>query len=314
MDFKLDTFLVKLNSKNIISISQKPNEYDLSEEFVLHDIGVSSRIFNNWVKVGLMPTRARTDMSDHRFNFIELIWFNLVMELRVFGFSLKKIKIVGNLLLGKINLTAILRSLDKDKKAKIIQPVKSINAESEEEKTRIIQDTKRDLRNIERSKEPIYFNWLEGLIKSFLIYRTDVKIMIDPSGKVALDFGDTDKSIIEAQMKEDGFDSESYIVISLMKFFKKFISEQKHINYIKRKKILNENEIFILNQIREGRTKEIILKFTDKKPTILEVAKGKNEDIESQISELMLSRKYQEISVITEDGIIAVSAIKTKLT
>ena len=152
------------------------------------------------------------------------------------------------------------------------------------------------------------------MVNEFLLYRKDVKLLIDKNGKV-IPYSDSffEKEEFEKIQAELGFDSESFISISLIKFFRKFILNKANFNFIKENNILNENEAHILSLVREGKAQSITIKFKNEKPYLLEITGEKKIQAEARLSEIILNRGYQDISIKTENGNIVISNYTTKI-
>ncbi|MBI5539095.1 MAG: hypothetical protein HY951_03485, partial [Bacteroidia bacterium] len=189
----------------------------------------------------------------------------------------------------------------------------NIPLNNEEEKKKLVDSIKKALDDPNEVVEFFQTNILSLLINEFLFYRNDVRILIDQKGNVVpytdefikhKDFGNI--------MKEVDFDNESYINISLLKFFRKFTMNKKYFNFLQDNNILNENEAHILSLIREGKAKIITIKFKDHKPYMLETTKEKKIQAETRMTEILLNRGYQDISIRTENGNISYSNITTK--
>ena len=313
MKFYLDPILEPADAESLLEGLAKITELNFSQEFVVQDIGVSSRVMNHWNEKGLMPLKLRIENSTYRFNFIELIWFNIVKELREFGYPLEKLKDLCTILMKSIDYSEYLRTMSQKEKNNIIKRLEDIRIRDEESKKKFIATIKKELSDSAKGEEYLFANMLSLLINEFIFYREEIKILIDHKGNV-LPYMEQEsyKPVLEKIKKDIGFDNESFITISLMKFFRKFILNKANFNFIRENNILNENESHILSLLREGKAKSITIRFKDQKPYMLEVTKEKLIHAEARLSEVFLNRGYQDISMKTENGNIVVSNITTK--
>lgn len=71
-------------------ISQNLNE----RKYTLRDTGQTFRNISHWSNVGLLSNAKDNEYDWRRFSIVDLFWIYLIAELREFGLSLKKIKIV----------------------------------------------------------------------------------------------------------------------------------------------------------------------------------------------------------------------------
>lgn len=313
MEFSLDTIFNSMSADSFMEGIEKTNELRFQQKFVLKDIGISTRVMNHWDAKGLIPASLRNKGGTYTFNFIELIWMHIVKELREYGYPLENIKIACFFLTTPIDYTEYFRTQSKAEKEEITKRAENIPLNNEEEKKKLVDSIKKALDDPNEVVEFFQTNILSLLINEFLLYRSDVRIHIDQKGNV-LPF--TNELINHKEynkvFKEVEFDHESYISISLFKFFRKFTMNKKYFSFLQDNNVLNENEAHILSLIREGKAKTITIKFKDHKPYMLETTKEKKILAETRMTEILLNRGYQDISIRTENGNISYSNITTK--
>jgi DNA-binding transcriptional MerR regulator len=313
MKFYLDTLLEPADAMSLMDALAKTVDLNFSQDFVIQDIGVSSRIMNHWNEKGLMPLKLRIENSTYRFNFTELIWFNVVKELREFGFSLKKIKDIRMILLKSLDYSGYFRNMQQKEKDKILKKMNNIRIKDENSKKQFIESIRVDLDASAKQTEPVYTTIMNILINNFILFRDEIKLLIDVNGNVIpIMESERNDEIYEKLKRDIKFDTESYITISLMKYFRKFILNKSNFNFIRNNNILNENESHILSLVREGKAKSITIRFKEQKPYMLEVTKERKVHAEARLSEVLLNGGYQDISMKTENGNIVVSNITTK--
>lgn len=306
-----DSLLNATDPNTVLGMIDQANSINLSREFVIKDIGVSSRVLNHWAGQGLIPIEVREKNQKYNFNFLEWIWLNIVKELRDYGFSLDKIKIICHFLLVQIDYSEMIRSASKEQKEKLLDRVNEIEFPNKEEKEKFKEALKKNIHNIESNKINYSNNILSQMIVEFLFYRRDVRLLIDIEGKV-VPYTDNDQGYHNVMMDSIEFDKDSFISISLLKFFKKFIQNPKHLDFIRANKFLNENELHLLSIIRSGAAKSITIRFKNQQPFMLEVTSERKIQLEARLSEILLNRGYQDISISTENGNIAFSLVTTK--
>lgn len=83
------------NNKINNTISTTINEKVLSNQYTES----GARVINLWIKDGLMDDERDESQRWHRFSLIEVIWINIIEELRDIGFNKEKIKKVKDQLL-----------------------------------------------------------------------------------------------------------------------------------------------------------------------------------------------------------------------
>jgi DNA-binding transcriptional MerR regulator len=309
-----------LDAKDITTLfdnADKLSRMELSMKFVMEDIGITSRVYNHWVKMGIV-TRKINFSGGHKyhFSFTELIWMNIIQELRKYDFPLPKIKKLYLGLMWTIDLYDMLKEIPIEDRNEIIEAIPDIPiGDNIEDKDALIADIseKFSIADNNPENEHLYTTLLELIIGSILMYRSDVRILIDYNGN-CLPYSERDVQLngFEALFEDSCIDKHSYICISMMKFLQKFISSNKHIPFLTESQILNDNELYILSLIREGKAKSITINFAGDKPSMIEVKKDVKTFAETRLTEILLKRGYQEINIKTQDGNIAVSCVTTK--
>lgn len=78
------TFLQFINSKTV--------KYNLLDVKTGRKLNQSARIINNWIKQEVLSVNAEDMGKINRFNRVESIWLNIVIEARKFGFPLDGLK------------------------------------------------------------------------------------------------------------------------------------------------------------------------------------------------------------------------------
>lgn len=312
--FYLDPVMEPEDSASLMEGLARTIDLNFSQEFVIQDVGVSSRILNNWKNLGLLPNRLRIESSIYRFSFVELIWISIIKELREFGFSLPKIRLVEEILLTSIDYSEYFRGLTTKEKNGLLKKLNTLRIRDEQSKKQFIEAMKQDLDDQKKQNEPVYTNILNILINQFVLYREEVKLLIDVNGKVIPVFeSEKDSPVYEKLMNDAGFDRESYITISMLKFFRRFILNKDYFQFVRENRILNENETHILSLMREGMAKSITIRFRDQKPYLIEVTREKKVQAEARLSEILIRGGYQDISMKTENGNIVITNITSKI-
>lgn len=288
-------------------------DMNFTRRFVLLDIGITARNMNYWYNEGLLPDKSRIDRTTYRFNFTELVWFSIVRELREYGFAIDKIKEVKYYLLSDFDYSEYYFKLTRPDKKRMLKKLKELPIRDEESKNKFIEAMTKVLTGNTALKGPFITNTLNLLIINFILYRERVKLLIDRNG-MTLPVAEKDENdpLYETVKEETGFDTESYITLSLHKFFRKFITDPRYFTFSKENKILSETEAYVLTLLREGKAKALTIRFKDEKPYLLEITRETKIQAEARLSEVLLRGGYQDISMKTENGQIVISSIVTK--
>ena len=315
MSINIDSIFTEKDARVLFQNSAMIIGLNLSKQFVMKDIGVTTRVFHHWASKDLIDFKPSQNYQKHIFSFVELIWFNIINELREFGFPLEKIKIVKNTLMQDFSWADLINSISEEQ---INEMLKDIDTSQEfgNQKDVIKEMMNEGLNNHDliSGNKDVKLNLLFLTLYAFLTYRCNVWIYIDYKGNV-LPYVDrkSDKVILYQLMEEYHFDSESYISISLVKFFRKFVGNLKHLEFVRKNNILSETEQYILSIIKEGKAKEIKIKFKKEMPYIIKVTEERKIDAESRLSDIFMKKGYQEIVVKTQDGDIAFTNVTTTI-
>jgi len=308
----IDKIFEKKDADGYLKAIDEFSAIAISKEFIVQDVEISSRVFNHWVKEGIVDIPASNTRVVHTFNLVELIWLKLIKRLRDFGYPIEKIKILKDFLITPLNLGIMIKNLSKSDKAKVLKRFDKAFLKDDTERHKLKKIVEDELENTYEQDSLLTTCLMFMIITEFLLYRRDVRLLIDLEGNCIIDTGDVELFNLEQDMQDVDFDSESYLNISLVSLFKSIITEEKNIKYIKDNRLLNENELHILSLLREGKAKSITIKFKNQKPNIIEVTQEQKIYAEARLSEVMLNRGYQDIIIKTENGNIAVTNITTK--
>lgn len=317
MKISLDPILDAKDLSTLWENADKISKMELSMKFVMDDIGITARVYNHWVKMGIVTKKINfSGGHKYHFTFTELIWMNIIQELRKYDFPLPKIKKIYLAMMWTFDLYDMMKEIPVEKRNELIEAIPDMPiGDNIEDKKALAEDISEKffIADNNPEKEHLYTTMLELMIGSILMYRYDVRILIDYNGN-CLPYSERDVKLygFEAMLEDSGIDKYSYICISMMKFLRKFISSNKHIPFIKESQILNDNELYILSLIREGKAKSITINFADEKPSMIEIKKDVKTFAETRLTEILLKRGYQEINIKTKDGNIAVSCVTTK--
>lgn len=231
-----------------------------AERFSLKDIPeLTSRVFNHWKTVGLMPLVREEGKS--RFSFIEYIWLQVVLILREFGYPLDKIARVRHSLFNP--------TLDFNKEYADDYYVKFYETEGR------IQT-----RNI-----------LGISIAMLIINKEPVSIIVAPNGQ---------SYILKAKSIDPH--SHPFISVPLLPIIREFIYNTKDIENYKNTGILNEKELFIINQIRRNDIHEVIVKNKDGEPKVLKVTKKSKDMTEKEVTYHITKYGYKDIYINKTGG------------
>jgi len=297
------------------------NYFNIFEKrFVLSDLEISSRVLKHWKEHGLLPDvkepndneynkvvdvteRNKITRTRNKFNFFGLIYLYIIQDLRGFGFPLKKLKKVKEVLYSSYNLIDMISQVT-------------------EREIQILQDNGIDIANMNKYYKhkdelidnadmiPEYFlnaPLLNYIIIAIIINKIDLKLTVTIEGDVSFDLTNS-----VGQVAKTKFNSQPHIILPLYNYLYRFLSVKKYKKYYTMYRLLNDKELYILEQVRSGMYKEIIIKKGTKGKISMELTEELKTDNAARLQDILLKGAYQELTVKTADGDIQYTTRKTK--
>jgi len=105
---------------------------------------------------------------------------------------------------------------------------------------------------------------------------------------------------------------ESRIIIPLKQYLLNFIGNYSEHSFISRTKLLSENDILVLTQLKQKDIESVTVKFHNGEPNILEVKKQTKIEIQSRLSDVLIKGGFEDIILKTKQGSIYYSQLITK--
>ena len=215
MSIFIDKFIESGDLRNSVSLFDETAELKLDQKFIMKDIGVTPRVFNHWIAVGLVTNKFKVGDYRFKFSFVELIWFNIVKELRNFGFPINGIKEVYKNMMEPVHLFETLVSIDDKGKEKIIKNIESRHDIDEVEKQEILSFMREVFAGPVKANNGTFdlvVTPLHLLLLEFLETRSDLRLLIDSNGNTIPYNRNVFENIsYEEMMEGTDFDSQSYI-------------------------------------------------------------------------------------------------------
>jgi DNA-binding transcriptional MerR regulator len=274
-----------------------------SEEYTLKDLGVSARVLQNWSDRGILPDKKREEDQNHKFNFVELIWLKLILELRLLGYPIENIKKVKKALLGKQSFLKIFKIGKDENIAERLYPILASRVNDKKAFYEYFSSSKAYQR-----AEEFKISTLQMLITQFVDDREAIKIICFNDGE-SFPFipGIHDRNPDLLRILE----KEPHISIPLFKLMLNFLTDEKNYDFISKGIILNETEIQILGLVRAGKFKTVTIHFSGQKPKTIDVTELIKIPKEARLSEILLNREYERLEIKTQSGNITYAPLTT---
>ncbi len=273
--------------------------------FTIQDIGVNYRWLDHWYSKGLLLSSYEKHKWK-KFNLIEYVWIKIILKIREFNMGLKTVAAVKEL-------------LDFDFKGDILFKNHEINFNeivphfAPSEKSQPVKMLLNDPEILKKIREA-RFNLLEMYIMEILLLGNCYSILINSDGTI-IPLKHTYLELFSDIEEFQNLIYGSYVSISITEILRDYILEKDVV--IKNKKrlaLLTDEETIVLNTIRQDDLKSVLIKFdNNKKMSLLEEVREKKIDKALRLTELILSKGYQDITIKTQNGEIVYCENKKKI-
>jgi len=264
-----------------------------------------ARTLNYYKEEGLLHERAKKS----NFSFVELVWVRMIYTLREIGVNTDLIKKLKQALFALMNKETLYEAY-KESEINLHAYLKNLPKEDVESiKEQIDHAFKKDLYLTQ-----IQFSKLYTLIAYSIIKKVPIEIRIFADGNIAYfskDMGKLKELELEERPELVLPFTNTYISISLTEIITYHLGTN-YLNTALREIFFTEDELLIFETIRKEKPKTITIDFdNDNSIDLIKVTGTKKIDINQRLTELILNKGYEEITIITDKGNI-VKCIRTK--
>ncbi len=241
---------------------------------------ITYRTINYWDEKGYLTGEKNSAGKWRKFDFIQLVWIQVLDSLRKMGVSIDVI------------VPAIFQALGY------------IQESSEEEKMKLLDGLSEEQQNTISNMYGNYMNF-QTTFRFYVLYaiflKKEVSIRYYSDGSCAIVKGitkDSDSKAIKDFIQKN---SGSHIAISLNEIIKQFIAE-KDIEQIENVSVLSENELELLQHLRKKDVTEVRVFLEEGEPIRLDVKDTmEDESMNKRVYEYLFS-PYQKIEFKTKGG------------
>ena len=272
-------------------------------------MNISSRVLNNWKNKQLLPEESEDEFSGNykeiseeevnirkknKFSFVGLVYLLMLQDLRGFGLSIEKLKKVKGVLFKTIDSFDILKQVKLDD---IVKAHKRVGMD--ERFTQFLVDNYDNLDELNKllPKSVRYSSILRELMFASLLTKVDIRLLVTMDGVVSADVLSEN-----GQLVNNNFHEVAHIVLPLRKYFFHFLSDEKYNSLRTKLKLLTHNEVLILDSIRSGMYKEILIRMTNGELSLMELKADKLITVQERLNELFHKGEYAEITLKSEKG------------
>jgi DNA-binding transcriptional MerR regulator len=278
-------------------------EYEL-EEFGLKELNVSSRVLQHWSERGILPDKDRATDENHKFNFVELIWLKIVIELRSVGISLRSIKQVKHWFLKERSMAEILQIGETEDLAERLYEIWAPRVKDRKIFISSFSDKQVADRIRKKKFPPLWF-----YIMGYMAERANFQAVIFPEGQAGVIWS---QLIAEDRALSEAMQTNTHVIVPFYSVFKEILQDERYFDFLGRAHVLNDNELMLLGLFRSGKANKITIYFKSGKAQILEVERHTKVQVEARLAELLLKEGYQEIKIKTNGGDVSFSSVTDK--
>ncbi len=243
-------------------------------------------------------------------NLVFYFYLNIILDLKSFGLNKTRLHKIKTYLFEEIS---ILEELGGEAKVPLTdsltislsESIKSFDFKEPKIKEALLQkiESGEFAKDIEGKKLSVLFLNIFKLIS----VSHDIYLLID----VNMDAMFIDETELSNKDLID-LAKESRIIIPLKQYLLNFMGEYTNHSFISRAKLLNDNDIMVLEQLKQNDIESVSIKFHNGKPNVMEVKKQTKIEIQSRLSDVLLKGGFEDIVLKTKQGSIYYSQLTTK--
>lgn len=285
--FKLENFADTLSIDKLADLYEPITEQRLT----VKDTGINYRVINHWDNKGLIRFGRNSKEGNRKFSFVDFIWIKVVNELRSFGVQLPLIKKIADDVYEPLPVLDMMDSL-----AKNIDAMKGIIGEGKEEFIEYLKSGQ--YKTISADEVDQNANYLQVLIVEALASNNMVSLIVFDDGEWFPYIKNKEHNYPEELIRKK--ESRSQVRISLSEIIYRYVVLDAFKEYSEIFKLFNTGESGLLNHIREGDYKKILVLFKSKKRDVIEIKKSKT--ALAEVAEIIREGEYKEFILTDKKG------------
>ena len=283
--------------KTFKSYAQQLHERSLH----IKEVGISGKLLNDWIEAGIVNKVEVLYNKWRFFSISEAIWIKFAAELRYFGVTLPKIKML------KENICEFNKELINE----LSDAIKAIPNPEENESLDYIKSRFSEVQlipeaQLKKEYERIGISFFDLIMIYTLIFDLEVRFCFTKSTGNFIDYSNKLGSVLglnnlDAYQKVIG--KESFAVINMKSIYKEFFSNDR----IKQSEdfyfgIVTQKEKELLEYIRSGDFSSINIKVEEGIIKLAKVTKKDGNKLMQQIGRLLKKGDFKEITFLSRDG------------
>ncbi len=268
----------------------------VSERFIKStELGISPRLLSYYKTQGLMFKQTAYEKHEHLvFNFVEYVWFQIVLDLRKFDIGLSIVKEVRELLDTSVPFDEFMGEARYSKKL-----LKMIPDEVREEFLEVIHSDV-DWKEVEAQ---VPMNLLSLMLVEAIVKRKHMGLMVSLDSQV-YPFSLEDASELNRDDSLRRFLEKTFVSVSITEIIKRFIENFSPKISSDKLMLLDEREAQVISILHEQNVESLTVHLDDKNVIqLIEAQEIYNKlDKESRLVDLIIKNGYQTIELKTQEG------------
>ena len=264
------------------------------ERLSVKDTGVNYRVINHWDEMGIIRFIRNVEGGNRKFNFVDFIWIKVVNELRSFGVKLPDIQKIASEIYKPLPVMELFDTL-----ANNLELFNGLEGESKDDLMDFLKKGEYKNTDFDALNINLNFNHLHILIAEAISTRNSVSIIVFNDGEWFPFIKQNEHLYSKELLYKKEYSSQVRINITELIF--KYIMEDYLIEYANGLHLFTQQESKLLNHIKVGDYKKVIVKFKSKKHEPIEIIKSKK--AQEEIIHIFREKKYREFILTDKKGI-----------
>lgn len=259
----------------------------------------TARTLNYYKQEGLLPERPKKA----KYSFEELVWIRIVAELKNMNIDHERIQKLKDYLFAPVDdvLLDTVLEVNKGHLEENLTPfLKQIPEELQAEFKKMLLKLMSNKKHLARKVKHNLRFWLMSIIQG----KVAAELRLYTDGQVEFHLNNIESTYIPS--------FKTYVAVSLTQILSFYLSKD-YIDPALTQKILNKDELLVLQYMRERKYKTIEITFKKEKIDLIKLASEGQVDPAQRLYEFMLAGAYDDITIKREAGKIMSISTTTKI-
>lgn len=262
--------------------------------FKISDLGITARDATYWDKQGILPKLHSKGVR--KYDLSQAVWIRLITQMRTLGISLEIIRhLHDNLFAG--NLISVKDTIEGS--PEVFAALKTMLEQKGE-----LESFEKLLKDAEFIKEMAneYLNIFELCIMTVIMFKKQISLIVDSNGgffPYSPELERTRPDLMDDM--RDVFD-RPHIILSITLAYSQLLDRWELEPFIEQSNLLSENELKILEELKQPGLKSVKVNFKDGEMDLLEIVKNEKVSLTSRFMDLIGKNSYQTVTIKSKKG------------